>query len=125
MNDKIIIGVRVLFGLFMLVFGINKFMNFLPPPEVAGDGGILMDIYIRSGFLKIIGVLEIVFGLLLIVGKFVPLSLTILIAIMANAAIFNILHDLPNVGPAAISLLMGLFLVFMYRDEFDDLFAAD
>lgn len=125
MNDKIIIGVRVLFGLFMLVFGINKFVGFLEMPVIPGDGGELMRIYAQSGFLKIIGVLEIIFGLLLIVGKFVPLSLTFLVAIMTNAVIFHILHDPGGVGGGAVGLLMGLFLVFMYRDEFDDLFAAD
>ena len=94
MNEKVVMGIRILFGVFCLIFGLNKFINFLPMPEITGDGGTLMSIYFTSGFMKIIGVLEIVFGLALILNKYVPLSLTILIAIMFNALIFHILHDM-------------------------------
>ena len=45
MNPKVTIGLRVLFGVFLLIFGINKFAGFLPMPAMAGDGGTLMGIY--------------------------------------------------------------------------------
>jgi len=81
-------GLKILFGVFCLVFGINKFAGFLPMPDIPGDGGKLMTIYGTSGFMTIIGILEILGGLALISGKFVPLALTILTAIMFNALFF-------------------------------------
>lgn len=117
-------GLRILFGLFCLIFGVNKFANFMPFPTIPGDGGTLMGIYATSGFMKIIGVLEILGGLLLIVGKYVPLALTFLIAIMFNAVIFHALHDMANIGGAIVGLLMGLALVYAYKDRFSSLLSA-
>lgn len=124
MNPKISMGLRIVFGLFCLIFGVNKFAHFLPLPEIPGDGGTLMSIYATSGFLKIIGVLEIIGGLLLLVGKYVPLTLTIMIAIMFNAAIFHALHDPPAIVGALLGLVLGLALVLAYKDRFSGLLSA-
>lgn len=121
MNDKVLLGLRVLLGLFMLIFGLNKFLNFIPMPPIEGDGGTLMGIYFTSGFLNIIGILEIVFGLALLLGKYVPLALTILTAIMFNALLFHILHDPAGAGGAGVALVLCLALVYGYKDRFKSL----
>lgn len=124
MNPKITIGIRILFGLFCLIFGLNKFAHFIPMPAIPGDGGTLMGIYATSGFMKIIGILEIVGGLLLLVGKYVPLALTLMIAIMFNAAIFHALHDPPAIVGALVGLVLGLILVYAYKERFSSLLSA-
>lgn len=124
MNPKVTMAIRMLFGLFCLIFGLNKFMGFLEFPTIPGDGGTLMSIYFTSGFLSIIGILEILGGLALLVNKFVPLSLTILIAIMFNATLFHLLHDLPNVVGALFGLVLGLVLVYANKERFSALLSA-
>jgi len=124
MNSKVTMGIRILFGLFCLIFGLNKFIGFMPFPPIPGDGGTLMTIYATSGFMKIIGVLEIVFGLALLLGKFVPLALTILGAIMFNAFLFHALHDMGNIAGAVIGCIMSLVLVYAYKDRFSSLLSA-
>ncbi len=57
MNPKITMVARYLLGLMLLVFGLNKFINFMPalelPPDAATFFGALMD----SGYLMfVIGV---------------------------------------------------------------------
>ena len=59
-------ALRLLLGLFMVALGLNKFLGFIEIPSPPGDGGELMRIYISSGFLKLIGVLEMLGGLALI-----------------------------------------------------------
>lgn len=124
MNEKVVMGIRILFGLFCIIFGLNKFLNFIPMPPIDGDGGTLMGIYATSGFFKIIAILEIVFGLALIVNKYVPLALTILIAIMFNALIFHILHDMGGIGGAVLGMILGCVLVYANKDRFKDLLSA-
>ncbi len=124
MNPKVSMGIRLLFGVFGLVFGLNKFLGFMPFPEILGDGGTLMGIYFTSGFLKMIGVLEILGGIALLLNKYVPLALTILIAIMFNAAVFHLLHDPGNIAAAALGLILGLVLVYANKDRFSELFKA-
>lgn len=124
MNAKVTMGVRILFGVFCLIFGLNKFLNFIPMPPMTGDAGALMGIYATSGFLKIIGVLEILGGLALIANKFIPLWLTILIAIMFNAFIFHALHDMGGIGGAVLGMILSLILVYAYKDRFSELLSA-
>ncbi len=121
MNTKVAMGIRILFGLFCLIFGLNKFLNFLPMLPIEGDGGTLMGIYFTSGFFKLIGVLEVLGGLALLLNKYVPLALTVLVAIMFNAAIFHMLHDMGGIGGAVVGLLMGLILVYFNKERFSSL----
>ena len=124
MNTKLTMILRVFLGLFMILLGLNKFMGFIEIPAPSGDGGVLMGIYVTSGFLKIIGVLELVAGLSLVVNKYIPLSLTIITAIMFNATVFHALHDPAGIGAAAICLLICLILVYAYKDSFSSLLKA-
>ncbi|WP_416135528.1 hypothetical protein [Aquimarina sp. 2201CG5-10] len=90
-------------------------------PPIPGDGGTLLGIYATSGFFKLIAVLEIVGGIALLIGKFIPASLIILIAIMFNAAVFHVLHDMAGIGGSLVGLILGLILVYGYKDKFSSI----
>ncbi|MEE9439690.1 MAG: DoxX family protein [Saprospiraceae bacterium] len=124
MNEKVKMGIRILFGLFCLIFGLNKFLNFMPFPEMSADANTLMSIYGASGFLKVIGVLEALGGLALILGKYVPLALTFLVAIMFNALLFHLFHFPSGIGGAALGIILSLILVYAYKDKFKTLLSA-
>lgn len=124
MNEKVTMGVRILFGIFLLIFGLNKFIGFLPMPPIEGDGGTLMGIYASSGFFTIIGVLEILGGIALLLNKFVPLALTFMTAIMFNAFLFHALHDMGGIGGAVLGMILSLILVYANKDRFKDLLSA-
>ena len=115
---------RLLLGVFMVTLGINKFFGFIEIPSPPGDGGELMRIYVTSGFLKLIGILEFLGGLALLANKFVPLALTFITAIMFNAAVFHGLHDPAGIGGAAVALGLCLALVYMNKDCFSSLLRA-
>ncbi len=115
---------RLLLGLFMLIIGINKFLVFIEIPNPPGDGGELMQIYVKSGFLQLIGVLEAVGGIALLVNRLVPMPLTFITAIMFNATIFHGLHDLAGIGAAALCLTISLVLVYVHKDRFGSLLSA-
>ncbi|MDY8134623.1 DoxX family protein [Aquimarina sp. 2201CG5-10] len=121
MNSKVILVFRILFGLFCLFFGLNSFIGFMEFPPIPGDGGTLLGIYATSGFFKLIAVLEIVGGIALLIGKFIPASLIILIAIMFNAAVFHVLHDMAGIGGSLVGLILGLILVYGYKDKFSSI----
>lgn len=124
MSSRVTTIARYLFGAFVLIFGLNKFLGFLPFPEIPGDGGTLMGIYATSGFMKIIGILEILGGLALLVNKFTPLATTVLVAIMFNALVFHMLHDPAGLGGAAVGLVLGLVNVFGNKERFSSLLSA-
>src|SRR5438046_10761460 len=70
---------RVLLGLVFIVFGSNAFLHFLPmPPLPPGVAGEYLHAFFASGYVYFIGGFQVIGGLLLLIGRFVPLGLTIL-----------------------------------------------
>jgi uncharacterized membrane protein YphA (DoxX/SURF4 family) len=115
---------RILFALPMVLFGLNKFLQFIPSPELNESAGELIGIYKESGFLYLIGALELLGGICLLINKFVPLVLITLIAIMLNAVVFWLLHDHSGIVPPTVILVIGLFNVYFVRDRFTSLLSA-
>jgi len=120
MKSRIIQIVQILLGVFMIVIGFNKFLEFTEIPSPEGDGGTLMQIYISSGFLKLVGVLEIMGGLGLVINRYIPIALVLITAIMFNATVFHFLHDLAGVGPALLCLFLSVFLIMSDKDRLNN-----
>jgi putative oxidoreductase len=116
---------RVLLGLIFVIFGSNAFLNFLPmPPLPKGLAGEYLHAFFASGYVYFIGGLQVIGGLLLLVGRFVPLGLTILGAIIVNIWLFHILMAPEGLPPAIVVTVLELFLVWRYRDAFSGILRA-
>lgn len=127
MISKINIGIRIVVGLLMIVFGLNKFLNFMPQPEPGVMGAQMVAlgaILNASPFMSIIGIIEILCGVGLLIGKYVPLALTFLIAVLFNATLFHLFYDIKNVGGALVFLILSIYLVYTQKDKFASLLAA-
>ena len=110
---------RLLLGLIFLVFGSNAFLHFLPmPPLPQGSAGLYLRAFFESGYVYVIGALQVIGGLLLLSGRFVPLGLTILGAIIFNILVFHTLMAPEGFPPALVVTVLELFLVWRYRDAF-------
>ena len=77
---------RIGLGLIFFVFGLNGFLNFIPTPTdmpeklMAFTGGLMASGY----FFPFLKGTEVVCGLLLLIGAFVPLALVVLAPIILN-----------------------------------------
>lgn len=112
---------RVFLGLIFVVFGSNAFLHFLPmPPLPKGVTGEYLHAFFASGYVYVIGGFQVIGGFLLLIGRFVPLGLTILGAIIVNIWAFHILMapELAGMLPAVVVLILELFLVWRYRHAF-------
>jgi uncharacterized membrane protein YphA (DoxX/SURF4 family) len=110
---------RVLLGLVFVVFGSNAFLHFIPmgsPPQ--GLAGEYFHALSASSYIYVIGGLQLIGGLLLLIGRFVPLGLTILGAMIVNIWLFHILMAPEGFGPAIVVTVLELFLVWRYRAAF-------
>jgi len=110
---------RVLLGLVFVIFGSNAFLHFLPmPPLPQGVAGEYLHAFFASGYVYFIGGFQVIGGLLLLIGRFVPLGLTILGAIIVNICLFHILMAPEGLTTAIVVTILELFLVWRYRDAF-------
>lgn len=123
MNTTVTKVLRILLGILMLVFGLDKFFHFLTLPPIPGDGGTLMEIFARSGFLNIIGVLETLAGIALLTNRFVPFALILTIAILFNATLIHLKYDPQNVVGALPGMIIGIVLVYSNKDRFGSFFS--
>lgn len=113
------IVVRLLLGLVFTFFGSNFFFHFVPmPTPPPGPVGDFTKVFMDSGYFNVIFAMQLLSGLLLLIGKFVPLALTILAAMIFNILTFHILIDPAGIGPGIFVALLWAFLVWRYRENF-------
>ena len=118
-----IIVARVLLGLMFAVFGSNAFLHFIPMPPMQGQAGVFIGALFSSGLIYVIAGLQVVGGLLLLIGRrLVPLGLTLLGPVIVNIVLYHIFLD-PSGLPMAICIsIFSLFLLWAYRDKFPAIF---
>ncbi len=115
---------RILLGLIFLVFGANHIVPFLPMPPMSGDAGTFATILVVHKYFDVIGLLEVIAGLLLLVGRFVPIALTILGPIIVNILLFSVLIEGGGLPIPLLVTVLEIFLIFTYRLSFLPIFSA-
>jgi putative oxidoreductase len=115
---------RILMGLVFFVFGLNKIVTFLPTPMPTGQAGALMLLWYTHKWLMFYGFVEAAAGLMLLVGRFVPLGLTLLAGVGANILLFHITFEPKGLPLPLVLLVLEIFLVYAYRASFAGIFAA-
>ena len=113
-----VIIARVLLGLMFAVLGSNAFLHFIPMPPMPGPGGDFIGVLILSGYIYPIAGLQVAGGLLLLIGRYVPLGLTLLGPVLVNIVLYHVFLDRNGLGMAIGVSLFALFLLWAYRDRF-------
>lgn len=121
MNTKVFMILRILLGIFVLVFGLNKFLHFIPDFPLEGDAAAYFGALINSKTLTLVAIIEIVAGLALITNKFGALLALILMSISVNAVLFHATLDPANIAGALVLLVLNIVVIFGYKDSYKDL----
>jgi len=110
---------RVLLGIVFAVFGSNIFLQFIPmPPLPATLAGDFSKALMQSHYSYVVGLLQVIGGLLLLIGRFVPLGLTLLGPVIVNILLFHIFLDPSGLPMALVVAVLALFLLWRYRTNF-------
>ena len=110
---------RVLLGLMFVVFGSNIFLHFIPMPEQKPS--LMTDFanaLMKSGYMYVIGFLQVAGGLLLLIGRYVPLGLTLLGPVIVNILLTHIFLEPTGLPMAIVVSVLALFLLWRYRSNF-------
>ena len=110
---------RVLLGLVFVVFGSNIFLHFIPmpplPQTLAGDFSKAL---MQSHYMYVVGLLQVIGGLLLLIGRYLPLGLTLLGPVIVNILCFHIFLDPTGLPIALVVAVLALFLLWHHRTNF-------
>jgi putative oxidoreductase len=122
MNSKVFLALRIIFGIFLLIFGSNKFLNFMPAPDDMPEA--VMTVFTALTSTKtiiLVGAVEILSGLSLIFNKYGALMMIILMSVSVNAVLFHINVAPDTVAGAAVLLILNLVMLYGYRDAYKPL----
>jgi putative oxidoreductase len=116
---------RYLLGLIFTVFGLNGFLNFIhqPPPTNPLAIQFLVSVS-ESHFAAFFFALQVLGGLLLLSGYFVPLALTVLAAEIYNILAFHLTLAPASIGPALVASILWVLVFLQYRESFRGIFSA-
>lgn len=109
---------RILLGLIFVVFGLNAFLHFLPMPPMQGLSAQFMGALFLSHYLYAIKCFEISGGLLLLIGRYIPLGLTLLGPVIVNILFFHIFLDPSGLPLSVVVAVLALFLLWQNRSAF-------
>jgi len=113
---------RLLLGLIFLVFGLNGFLQFLNMPMPTGLAGQFMGALFQSHYLWVVMGLQIIGGVLLLVGRFVPLALVLLGPVIVNILLYHFLLNPTGIGLALVVTVLWFIVFYAHRQYFSGIF---
>jgi len=113
----------VIYGLFLLIFGLNGFLNFFPLPEMTEEAGTFAGSLAQTGYIfPIVGASQVIVGILLTINKFRPLALIVIFPIMLNAFLLHLFLDPAGIAGSLVAIILNVFLFIAYRESYKNLF---
>jgi putative oxidoreductase len=116
---------RILLGLIFVVFGLNAFLHFLPSPPPPGAAGQFAGLLFTTHYYVVVFALQFIGGVLLLVGRYIPLALVILGPIIVNILLFHI-HMAPSgIGPGLVATVLWFIVFAAHRESFRGILSAN
>jgi uncharacterized membrane protein YphA (DoxX/SURF4 family) len=119
MQTKAVHASRIVLGLVFFVFGLNGFLHFLPQPPMSGPPANFLGAILATGYLfPLIKGTEVLGGLLLLLGRYVPFALTVLAPVIVNIVAFHAALAPSGMPIPLVIVALESFLAWSYRSRF-------
>lgn len=116
---------RYLLGLVFTVFGLNGFLNFIPQQPPTNPVALqFLGAVSASHFAAFLFAVQLLGGLLLLSGFFVPLALTLLAAELYNILAFHLTMAPSGIPLALVAAVLWILVFVQYRASFREILAA-
>jgi uncharacterized membrane protein YphA (DoxX/SURF4 family) len=123
MNSQFTKLMRILLGAILVVFGLNKFLIFIPAPELPENAANFINSLESTGYvLQVVGAIEVLIGLLLLLNKWVAFALVVLVPISANILLFHLFLDIPGISGALLVAIFNGILMYKLWPKYKPLF---
>ena len=115
--------VRIILAAFLITLGLNGFFNLLPYPEMNDSAYAFMGAINSAKFIfPLIGLIEVITGVLLLAKKAIPFSLIMVFPILINAMIFHLSLNPEGMLFATICFVCNIFSLYTYRENYKAVF---
>jgi hypothetical protein len=107
----------LLLAFVFVVFGAIYFIHPFPMPKLTGNQLIYMNLFVSTGYMNVIKVFEIFFGLLLVFPKTRALGLILIAPIIVNILCFELLiAKQPGIG--VILIIINIVGIYLSKDKY-------
>ena len=121
-NNLLYTIAKYLLALIFVVFGANKLIGFMEMPPLADPTAQnFLEAVFTSYLGKLIGIVEIVGGILLVIPKTSFLGLVILAPVVFNIMFFHVFHDFPGNPAWILTFILALITAFSHKDRIQQL----
>ena len=110
---------RYLLGLIFVVFGLNGFLNFIPPQPFPALAMQFFGSLVISHYSVLIFAVQLVLGVFLLANRFVPLAIVILGAIVVNIIAFHAFMAPSGLPVAIFVAVLWVLVAIANRSAFD------
>ncbi|WP_353088965.1 DoxX protein [Flavobacterium sp.] len=125
MNSMFTKIVRIMLGLVLVVFGLNKVLPspIIPLPQLPDNASSFMTSLAATGYvLKVLGILEVFIGALLLTRKWVAFALIMLAPISINIVLFHLFLDASGMLVALVIAVLNSILIYKHWSQYRSLF---
>ena len=123
MNAKVFMVLRILLGLFILVFGLDKFFHFVPMDNSAMSEAAMgyMGGLESTKTTILVGIIEVLAGLSFLFNKYGALMALILMSISVNAVLFHATLEPATIPGSLILIVLNIVMLIGYKDKYREL----
>ena len=101
-----------LFGLFFIIMGLNKFMNFMPVPKMTPEQMDMMGAIMKIKWLMpLVGTAEVLGGLLFAIPKTRALGAIVIFPVMVGILLHDTIIEPSAMPIAAVLMLINLWMI--------------
>lgn len=124
MKNKILFVLALLFGLMFINAGLNKFLNYMPPPEempeaLMNDFQAMMEI---SWLMPLIAIAELIGGILVIIPRTRALGALIILPVMVGILLVNIVVETSGFAIALVLAVILGWIMYENRHKYRPIF---
>lgn len=124
MKNKILFILALLFGLMFINAGLNKFLNYMPPPEempeaLMNDFQAMMEI---SWLMPLIAIAELIGGILIIIPRTRALGALIILPVMVGILLVNTVVETSGFVIAFVLAVILGWIMYENRHKYRPIF---
>ena len=115
--------IQRIYGLILILFGMNGYFSFLPIPEKQGFAFEFLNILHHAGYIfPVVATIMTTAGFLFLIDRWVAFALLTLLPISFNIFAFHLFHDWQGLVMAYILFGLNNFLILRRFKQFRILF---
>ena len=123
--SKLTRAIEIIYGLILLIFGLNAFFMFMPGDVSAFSekAANFMTALFETGYMvPLLGVIFVLIGLSYILNKYVSLGNIMLFPVMVNILLFHIFLDFNGWWIALILVALNIYMIKVYWKSYERIF---